>query len=97
VLLSSYIFTEAAELEDQNHLFLIGIMSKRENLKMRDSIRNTWVRSLNNSLGKHKFLIGKNFCHIPPVDRISEHSCEEWTPKILKSTYYRILNKCKAE
>jgi hypothetical protein len=78
--------TEASELEDQNHLFLIGIMSKRENLKMRDSIRNTWVRSLNNSLGKHKFLIGKNYCHIPPVDRISEHSCEEWTPKILKST-----------
>lgn len=77
--------TEMLEIEDRNHLFIIGIMSKRENLKMRNSIRNTWVRSLNNSLGKHKFLVGKNYCPIPPVDRISEHSCDEWTPKILKS------------
>ncbi|XP_059470265.1 UDP-GalNAc:beta-1,3-N-acetylgalactosaminyltransferase 2-like isoform X2 [Neocloeon triangulifer] len=79
------IFRPENELEDHNHLFLIGIMSRRENLKMRDSIRNTWVRSLNSSIGKHKFLIGKEFCPVPPVDRTSEFTCEEWTPKIAKS------------
>lgn len=71
---------------------VIGILSARENSILRDAIRKTWLasftpsqtdKSVNNSFRvKPWFIVGQQYCHIPPFYRTDKYDCKKWNLNI---------------
>jgi beta-1,3-N-acetylgalactosaminyltransferase 2 len=62
---------------------IVFIPSARGNFDKRAAIRDTWMKNvLQNESTQHKvsvhFAVGRQSCPLPPDDRLSVYSCDEW-------------------
>ena len=60
-------------------LLLVGIISAQDNFEQRQSIRDTWLKLVDEMNIKYYFVIGSETCDIPLEDRVYKESCTEWT------------------
>lgn len=74
-------------------LLVVGILSARENFKLREAVRSTWLQeySLNENIAvKAWFIIGKKDCKIPPDYRLSKYECNKWNINVSGKKHYVI-------
>uniref|UniRef100_A0A146KPX9 Hexosyltransferase n=2 Tax=Lygus hesperus TaxID=30085 RepID=A0A146KPX9_LYGHE len=77
---SAFLGNEPKERE----LLVVGILSAQNNSLQRQAIRSTWGTLLRNKPAKMVFIIGTRTCPVPPTDRTTLYTCEDWRPLIPK-------------
>ncbi|KAF6211191.1 hypothetical protein GE061_014306 [Apolygus lucorum] len=63
-------------------LLMVGVLSAQNNSVQRQAIRSTWGTLLRDKPAKMFFIIGSRTCPVPPADRTTLYTCEEWNPFI---------------
>lgn len=87
----AFVDTEGEDFSQFTTL-IIGILSARENSALRDIIRKTWLssfassqrdkRAKNSVHVKSQFIIGEQYCHVPPAYRTDKYDCKKWNLNI---------------
>ncbi|XP_022248817.1 UDP-GalNAc:beta-1,3-N-acetylgalactosaminyltransferase 2-like isoform X2 [Limulus polyphemus] len=79
---------------------VIGILSSQDNFEERNAIRHTWLSSVKGNLRdrvKAWFVVGNDFCDIPPQSRVDLYSCNRWKINVTEITKTKTFSTCTAK
>lgn len=79
----------------------IAVLSARENFAERQSLRDTWIKSVKSAALEGKvevmFVVGKYGCQISPSLRVNAYGCEKWnlTDHVIHDGRYHLFSENK--
>ncbi|XP_076311493.1 UDP-GalNAc:beta-1,3-N-acetylgalactosaminyltransferase 2-like isoform X2 [Tachypleus tridentatus] len=79
---------------------VIGILSSQDHFEERNAARHTWLSSVKGDLRdrvKAWFVVGNDFCDVPPQSRIDLYSCVQWKINITEITKKKTFATCTSK